>query len=139
MPHCRIADEKILPAWFHIVLEIHHRRRNARWHGRLGTLFRAMKMAHDVMPYRSGTRNSGYVLHAASTTIANPHAHGVALRPAHAPVVPHILAGPRLYRCPEKRRQRTVKTEGTGASLPIGQYIAHYPCRRRRHDLLPLG
>ncbi len=68
----------------------------------------AMERRHHVMPHRRRAGHPRHIVHARATGIADPHAHRVALRPADAPVVAHVLAGAGLHGGPEARGQRAV-------------------------------
>ncbi|CAM5181883.1 hypothetical protein CDEF62S_05328 [Castellaniella defragrans] len=134
---CRIAQEKLGPAWFHIFREAHGLPREAgRDRGRVLRVV-TIQPAEQVVPDGSCAGHPGDIAHARTLAVAHPDPHGVILGPSHTPVIPHVPAGACLDRRPETGGQRAVQAERPCACLAIGQDVAHQPGGRRTEECDP--
>src|SRR5690606_31262499 len=134
--HLRVAHEIVPALRLDTILEYDAAGADTARRRRLDAALTAVQAAHQIMPYRSGSGHARHITHAGAAAIADPHPNGIALGPAHAPIVAHILAGSGFDRRPERRGQSAVQAESPGSCLAIGQNITHDPGRAGRYKLL---
>jgi hypothetical protein len=91
----------------------------------------SMLVIHHGGPDGRGAAGAAHIVHGRAAGVAHPHAHGVALRPAHRPVVAHVLAGAGFHGAPEARGQHAVGAKGARAGVAVGQDVAHDEGRAR--------
>ena len=82
-----------------------------------------MQPVHDVAPDGRGARDAGHVVHRRAGEIADPHAHRVARRVPHAPVVAHVLGRAGLRRAPDAGRERILEPERRRARAAVREYV----------------
>ena len=97
-----------------------------------------MQKAHHARPHRRCARDTAHIPHALATGIAHPHAHGVALRIANRPVIPHVFARAGFHGAPKAGGEHAVCAESAGPCIVVAQHIAHdeaAACAERRSEL----
>ena len=87
--------------------------------------------AHQRVPDRRRAADAADVVHRLAAGVADPHADGVAVGEADAPVVAQVLAGAGLHRGEAARGQRAVQAEGARAGAVVGQDVGDEVHRRR--------
>src|SRR5213079_1978234 len=104
-------QEPFVALVFYVGLECDMLRDHPGWRRPPLRGFRCVQAMNKIAPDRRGAGDAGYVVHGSAREIADPDADGVARCEADAPVVAHVLAGPRFGRAPDARCQRILQPE----------------------------